>query len=202
MQKGYTCPTCGEPLWFVNQYQNWYCDRCKVYPFTTPSPMPTYYYPPPGTSSSNMIILAVVIVVIIFVVLPIALAAFILFAAPDPIIGVPPPPDEPIGEMVFVENSVGNYTGGLIILNERLNLNEVSLLIIDESLGEFGQLNPLEHDGSAQVFNGIRCTFSDSNQNNRLDVSDIFTVENGAPGDTIRLFLRPTDDLIAEFILT
>jgi hypothetical protein len=164
--------------------------------------MPYYYYPPPSSSSSNVIIFAVVLVVIIFVVLPIALAAFILLAAPDPI-GIPPqPPDEPIGEMAFVENTVGNYTGGLISLSDRLNLNEVSLLIIDESMGGFGQLNPLEHGGTAQVPNGIRCTFNDANHNDRLDVGDVFTIEDGAPGDTIRLFLRPSEDLVAEFVLT
>ena len=27
-----TCPTCGQPLTFVQQYNRWYCTNCKKYP--------------------------------------------------------------------------------------------------------------------------------------------------------------------------
>jgi len=27
----YNCPTCGNPLTFIEQYQRWYCPNCKKY---------------------------------------------------------------------------------------------------------------------------------------------------------------------------
>ena len=26
------CPTCGQPLTFIQQYSRWYCNNCKKYP--------------------------------------------------------------------------------------------------------------------------------------------------------------------------
>jgi hypothetical protein len=167
-----------------------------MYPFFQSIPMP--YYPPPKSGSSNVLIIVVVIVVIIFMIIPLILASLIFLTGPGPFNGDPP---GPTGVMNFTEFSPGNYTGAVVSLSDQLSLDEVSLLVIDDSLGGFAQINPLEDDQTAQVPNGIGCTFNDANNNNRIDAADIITIFNGASGDTIRLFHRPTDNLIAETIL-
>ena len=196
MQQGHTCPNCGVPLWFVNQYQSWYCEKCMMYPFIQPMPMP--YYPPPKSGSSSTIIIVVVFVVFLFIILPLIFVAMFFIATPGI---MTPVTTSPTGAMSFTEFSPGNYTGGIISLSDILNLDEVSLLVIDDSQGGFAQINPLEDDRTSQVPNGVGCTFNDANNNDRLDAADIITIFNGAPGDTIRLFHRPSDDLIAENIL-
>lgn len=52
---GYACPQCYQPtLRFINEYQQWWCDRCQIYippaapqPAYQPTYQPAYQSPPP-----------------------------------------------------------------------------------------------------------------------------------------------------------
>jgi FlaG/FlaF family flagellin (archaellin) len=162
--------------------------------------MPMPYYPPPQSDSTKIIIVIIVIMVVIFVVIPIILAALIMFTMPIP--------DDieltPTAAMNFVESNTepGVYMGGVVAISDTVDLEDVALVLIDDSLRASAFMDPLEDDATANITGGLGLTFNDANRNGRLDPADIFTVRNGSEGDTIRLTFRPTGDLIGEFDLT
>lgn len=160
--------------------------------------MPMMYYPPPKSDSTKIILIVVLVVVILVIVVPIILALVFLTSGPGLMTGTT---TAPTGAMSFTENIPGNYTGGIISLSDHVDVDEVSLLITDVSLFESATLDPLGDHGTAQVFNGISCTYSDSNQNSGLDAGDVFSIQNGASGDIIRLIHNPTGMAIAEYTL-
>lgn len=196
MQQGAVCPNCQRPLRFIPQYQNWYCDSCGHYPF--PQQMPMMYYAPPKSDSTKIILIVVLVLVILFVVVPIIFVAVFLTSVPD--MG-PPIETAPTAALSFTENTAGNYTGGIISLSSHVDVDEVYLVIIDISSGETATLDPLGDHGTAQVFNGISCTFTDSNQNRGLDAGDVFVIQNGASGDIIKL-IHNTGRSIVEYTLS
>jgi hypothetical protein len=181
---------------FVPQYQNWYCDFCRFYPFASQAPWPYY---PKKKDDTNVILVVVVLIIIIFVILPIIALAVLFFTMPD--FG-----DDmvtPTAAFQFTEdpNEPGRYTGGIISISDRVDLDDVSLSITDAGTGRIDIMEPLEDDGVVQITNGPSCSYDDTNNNNRIGVADDFTVTNGEPGDSIRLIHIPSDGLIAEFTL-
>jgi ABC-type sugar transport system permease subunit len=157
------------------------------------------YYPPPKSDSSKIILIIVLVLVIIFIVVPIILSAILFFTVSDMM--DEPPNIAPVGALSFTENTPGNYTGGIISLSDRVDIEDVSMTVIDISMSLSGILNPLTSSGSAQVNNGIICTFTDTNQNRDMDAGDVFTIQNGGTGDIIRLVHRPSGRAIAEYTL-
>jgi hypothetical protein len=155
------------------------------------------YYPPPKNDSTKIILIVVLVVVILVVVVPIILALVFLSSTPM----MTGTDTSPVGALHFTESSPGFYAGGIVSLSDRVDVDDASLLIIDDSLGQSATLDPLGDHGTAQVNSGISCTFTDTNSNGRLDAGDVFSIENGATGDVIRLIHRPTDRLIAEYTL-
>jgi len=98
----------------------------------------------------------------------------------------------PHGTLNFTGGETGNYTGSLVFLDERVVLEDVALIITDNTFGSDATLEPIFNGGRARVPGGITCTYTDVNGDGELDIDDTFTIENGEPGDTIRLRFRPT----------
>ncbi|UCF08872.1 MAG: hypothetical protein JSW28_04050 [Thermoplasmata archaeon] len=197
MQQGYTCPNCGRPLTYVNEYQNWYCHGCGMYPFQ--QHMPTPYYPPQKDDSTKVI--GMVILVIVIVIVIVIVAAAVLYVMVSGMMSSSE--TTPTGALDFSESTteVGTYTGGIVALSRQVDIFDVSMTITDDSLGMSSSLDPLRDEGPASIFNGMRCTFSDVNNNDRLDAGDSFRVENGGPGDVIRLVYIPTGGVMALYTL-
>ena len=155
------------------------------------------YYPPPKSDSAKTVLIVVLVVVILVIVGTIILAAIMFSTTSNMMTGTT---TAPTGAMSFTEFTPGNYTGGIISLSDQVDVDEVSLLIIDVSLGESATLDPLGDHGTVQVFNGISCTFTDTNQNRGLDAGDVFSIQNGASGDIIKL-IHNTGRSITEYTL-
>jgi hypothetical protein len=160
--------------------------------------MPMMYYPPPKNDSTKTVLIVVVIVVILVIIVPIILMAIMFSMTSGMMTGTT---TAPVGALNFREDSPGNYTGGIISLSDHVDVDDVSLSIIDISSGGSASLDPLGDHGTARVFNGISCTFTDTNQNGGLDAGDVFFIENGAFGDQIRL-IHNTGRSIAEYTLS
>jgi len=107
----------------------------------------------------------------------------------------------PPGNLEFAESSTesGLYTGRFTTLSRTVLLADVSLTITDISLGESGLLDPLVDSGTVVISSGLRCSFSDVNQNVKLDTDDIFRIEDGDPGDIMRFIYKPTGGTIATY---
>jgi hypothetical protein len=105
------------------------------------------------------------------------------------------------GDLYFSESSAeaGVFTGGFIHMSKKIYLEDVSLIITDDSLGKSGSLRPLVDGGTVVISDGLRCSFSDVNQNGELDTEDIFRIENGDSGDVIKLMYIPTGNIISSF---
>jgi hypothetical protein len=107
----------------------------------------------------------------------------------------------PNGAMSFTENTVGNYTGGLISLSDEVKISEASIIIIDVSVGSSAsQGPPLQSGVPITTSGGMSLTYTDSNGNLKLDAGDVWTVTNGATGDVIKL-IHETGKSIAEYTL-
>jgi hypothetical protein len=158
--------------------------------------MTPMYYPPPRSDTTKIILIVVLVLVVIFIIVPIILAVVFL-SSTGVMTGTT---TAPTGALSFTENTPGNYTGGIISLSDQVDVEDVALTIIDVSSGRSASLDPLEHQGTASVLNGLSCTFYESNQNGNLDAGDIFTIQNGASGDVIRLVFI-TGRSIAEYTL-
>lgn len=194
MQQGVRCPNCGQSIRFIEEHQQWYCDSCGLYPFAQSQPAPQFmpYYPPypyyPPQKSSDLGGKIILILLLIFLV--------VMFVGPLLFFLLTPPIDgdwdnTPHGTLNFTEED-GNYTGSLVFLDDRVVLEDVALVITDDSFGSDATLEPIFHGGRARVPGGITCTYTDVDGDGELDIDDTFTIENGEPGDTIRLRFRPT----------
>jgi FlaG/FlaF family flagellin (archaellin) len=199
MQQGTLCPRCGRVLRYIGQYQNWYCDNCRIYPYMQQMPIP-YYYPPQKEDSSKTIIIVVVIILLIFVVLPIILAAVLYFMVSGIVDDIELTPS---GNLNFEEDPYepGVYIGGFTTLTDRIDLNDLTMTITDNSQGSSDTVS-IRDGVRAQVIGGLSCTFSDVNDNDRLDTIDTFRINNGAPGDSIRIVYEPTGGVIASDTLS
>ena len=162
-------------------------------------PIP-YYYPPPKEDSSKTIIIVVVIILIIFVVLPIILAAVLYFMVSGIVDDIELTPS---GNLNFEEDPYepGVYIGGFTTLTDRIDLNDLTMTITDNSQGSSDTVS-IRDGVRAQVIGGLSCTFSDVNDNDRLDTIDTFRINNGAPGDSIRIVYEPTGGVIASDTLS
>lgn len=157
--------------------------------------------PPPRDDSSKTIVWIILILVILFFVLPIILGfLMVIFLSP---IGFPED-TIPTGIMHFERDpeEPGLYTGNFISLDDRISLNDMSISITDDDLDSSASLNPLVDDGFVEIPNGMNLTFTDVNNNERIDTVDTFIINNGAPDDRIMVIHRPTGGLIASYTLS
>ena len=195
MQQNVRCPNCGQSLSFVKDSQQWFCNSCGVYPFAQTQPAPQYmpyypaypYYPPQRSSSMSYKIIPIILIVLL-IILFIGPLLFFLITAPN-IDG--PVDNTPRGTLSFTEQG-GIYTGALVFIDGRVDVEEVALVITDESFGSDATLEPLFDGGRARVPGGLSCIYTDVDGDGELDISDTFTLEDGEPGDRIRLRFRPT----------
>lgn len=198
MQQGYPCPRCGRLLRYIPEYRNWYCDNCRLYPYAQQMAMP--YYPPKKDDSAKTIIIVVVIVVVLVIIIPLILAAVLYFMVSDMVGDFEM---TPTGTLDFQRSPTepGVYTGFFTSLSENMDLEDVSMTILDVGTGS-ATLGPLVDGGIAQVPGGMNCTFYDTNHNDELDTNDRFVIYNGDSDDIIRIIYRPTGGMIASGALT
>lgn len=197
MQQGSQCPICGKLLRYITQYQNWYCDNCRIYPFIQTTPTP--YYPPPRDDSAKTILWIVIIVVVLIIIVPIILAAALYFMVSDMMTETR---TTPTVSLYFDMEDSGNYNGYVVASTDTIDLVDVTMTIIDNSMDSSASLDPLVDGGAAQTVGGMSCTFFDLNYNDELDSADTFRVNNGASGDRIRLIYRPTGGLMVSYTLS
>jgi hypothetical protein len=137
----------------------------------------------------RMLIIGVVILVPLIIIGSIIVA---LMATPDPN-DIDVTPLTPQGSLRFDDlQSVGEYNGYFTTLSEEVRLEDVELMIMDDSLLTTAILEPLVDGGTAEVSGGMNCTFFDSDGDGRLSLPDTFRIFNGASGDEIRIIYLPT----------
>jgi PKD repeat protein len=108
----------------------------------------------------------------------------------------------PVGSLNFNENTPGNYTGGIISLSDQVFIIEALLFIEDASTGLNATHDPMQSGTPLQAGLGLIVTYDDSNHNGKLDAGDVWTVQNGASGDIIKLIFISTGGTIASFTLS
>jgi hypothetical protein len=106
----------------------------------------------------------------------------------------------PTGALSFTENTLGNYTGGIISLSDQVLISEASITIIDISDGSSSSHEPMKSGVPLTTSGGMSLTYTDSNSNMKLDAGDVWTITNGAAGDVIKL-IHETGKMIAEYTL-
>lgn len=116
-----------------------------------------------------------------------------------------PPPFEhpsPRGSLDFTETSPGNYTGGIIWLSDEVKLSQAIITINDVSDASVASQGPPLLSGvPITTSGGLSLTFTDTNNNNRMDPEDVWTISNGAEGDRIMWLHDATGRDIARYII-
>jgi PKD repeat protein len=107
----------------------------------------------------------------------------------------------PTGALSFTENTVGNYTGGLIALSDELYISDASITIIDVSTSDSASQDPVQSGVTLQAGSGLNLTYTDSNGNGKMDAGDVWVIKNGASGDVIKL-IHKTGKSVAEYTLS
>lgn len=195
MDKGHVCQECGNEMRYNPEKEKWYCDNCR------------HSYVPENVQKSTPMPLknqsTTAIWLLVIVVLSVVILTFIAAAALYIMVGgiINGPPGTLTGDLEFSESSTepGVFTGGFSYLSKKVDLEDVSLTITDESLEESGFLKPLVDGGTVVISDGLRCSYTDVNQNREMDTDDIFRLENGASGDMMRFVYVPTGGLIASY---
>jgi flagellin-like protein len=140
-----------------------------------------------------------VIAVILMVAITVVLAAVLYVMVSGMMTGTT---TAPTGALSFTENTVGNYTGGVISLSDTVKVSDASVTIIDISTGNSKSLDPLASGTAITPGAGeLSVTYTDSNANLKIDAGDVWTVTNGAAGDIIKL-IHKTGKSVAEYTLT
>ena len=194
MKEGHACPECGDELRYLPDKKNWYCTNCQQSSFpknlqrTNPLPLKNH--------STKAVWLLVIVVLSVVILTFVAAAALYMMMG-----GMIDNDSTPSGELYFSESSTesGLHTGGFTTLSETVYLEDVSLIITDNSIGESASLQPLVDGGTLVISGGLRCSFSDVNQNSELETEDILRIENGGSGDIMKFVYIPTGGLIAQY---
>jgi flagellin-like protein len=138
-----------------------------------------------------------VIAVILMVAITVVLAAVLYVMVSGMMSGTT---TAPTGALSFTENTVGNYTGGVITLSDSVKITDASVTIIDVSTSASASQDPLASATPLQAGSGMTLTYTDSNGNLKIDAGDVWTISNGASGDVIKL-VHTTGKSIAEYTL-
>jgi hypothetical protein len=99
--------------------------------------------------------------------------------------------------MVFSQDAEesGTYYGNVRDVN--IDLSNVKIKIKDSSSDSTNSTETLEDNLILETDGNFNCTFSDKNANGKLDSQDEFFVQNADDGDTIRLFLKTSNNELA-----
>ncbi|UCF08871.1 MAG: hypothetical protein JSW28_04045 [Thermoplasmata archaeon] len=194
MMQNYTCPNCGSGLRYVPQYQNWYCDNCRIYPFMQQAPAP---YPHKPTEKSGTLPW-IVAIVIILIAIPIIIG--VVYVILDPI------PNEhecgTSGALDFSESTQtpGLYTGAFLSLSKSIKIAETSVTITDDSSGNSQSQDPLNPGTTIGTGSGgLNLIYYDSTDNNKIDGGDVIRGYNAASGDIVKFVYKPTGGMIASY---
>jgi flagellin-like protein len=143
-----------------------------------------------------------VIAVILMVAITVVLAAVLYVMVSGMMTGTT---TAPTGAFSFTESTSnpGNYTGTLISISTETKFTDASLTIIDDSSGNSGSQDPIDSGTPVLTTGGagqLTLTYTDTNDNNKLDAGDVWKVANGGTGDNIKL-IHKTGKSIAEVTL-
>ena len=196
MEQGFQCPQCGKALTFLPHHSRWFCDSCNMYFIHQPDSMPNYH--PPKDPSKTIALWIIVIVICMAIVLSIFIIGMLYFMISP---GVREFEPTPTGALSFTESTSesGTYSGYFVSLSEFVDIEDVYLIITDDSMGQSLTMNSLEDGGTVQVPGGMSCTYSDVNGNGKMDGPDRFTVHNTQHGDVIKIVYGPTGGVIAQY---
>lgn len=140
-----------------------------------------------------------VIAVILMVAITVVLAAVLYVMVSGMMTGTT---TAPTGALDFHETTTGNYTGGIVSLSDQVKLSDASITIIDATDGSSASQGPPLVSGTPiTTSGGMSLKFTDTNNNNRIDAGDVWTVTGGADDDSIRL-IHETGKSIATYTLT
>ena len=107
----------------------------------------------------------------------------------------------PTGALEFEETSPGNYTGSMVSLSKVLVLRDISMSITDDSNGHWDTLKRIYNHATVGAEGGVRCTFEDTNSNEKLDTWDRFYLWDAGSGDILKLVYTATGGVIAQYTL-
>lgn len=141
-----------------------------------------------------------VIAVILMVAITVVLAAVLYVMVSGMMTGTT---TAPTGALSFTENTPGNYTGGIISLSDQTKISDASITIIDVSTSKSASLDPLASGTKVDTDTtngGLEMTYVDSNNNQKIDAGDVWTIKYGESGDVIKL-IHETGKSIAEYTL-
>lgn len=144
-----------------------------------------------------------VIAVILLVAITVVLVATLYFVVSGL---VEETEDTPKAALVFVESDDidGRFTGWVQEITKKVQIEDVSLTMVDGETGEATIIEPLVDGAVAQIGSpgvGINITYTDLGAVGRLDGSDLFIINQGTLGDKITLTYIPTDDILAYYLL-
>jgi hypothetical protein len=111
----------------------------------------------------------------------------------------------PSASLDFTETSPGNYTGGIVSSSSEIYLNEIEIEIYDSSSGysgtDDGDLTDDRHEEVDVWYGNLDLEFTDTNDNNKLDAGDVFTLTNAESGDEITIYDTYSYDEIASYTI-
>ncbi len=107
----------------------------------------------------------------------------------------------PTGALDFTESTqtTGLYTGSFVSLSKSAQINDTTLTITDDSLGNSVSQYPIVPGTVLQVPGGLNCTYYDNNQNWKIDGGDTIRAHNADSGDIIKFSYIPTGGVIAQY---
>jgi hypothetical protein len=107
----------------------------------------------------------------------------------------------PTGAFDFAEGDTGDYAGGLVSLSGDLPLSDCSVTIIDVSTGSSASDGPPLSESTLVAGSvGLNLKYHDVNENDKVDVADLWILTNAYEGDQIYL-IHETGKEIANYII-
>lgn len=105
----------------------------------------------------------------------------------------------PKGALIFKEDKDidGKFTGEF---QGSVPLNRVEISAIDFSENKTLFFDP-STETSKEIPGGLNITYTDVNQDTKLDATDTLVIQNGEHGDMITIIYKPTGEAVARDIL-
>jgi hypothetical protein len=173
----------------------------QQYPQQYQQPISQQYAPPQGKSDLPMIVGAIVITIVVII----AAVLFVVFTSEDNGNkggdGFEGSTTTPTGAFDFTEVNTGEYVGGIVSLSDDLPLSDCSVTIMDTSSGSSASSGPpLSERTISTGRGGLSLTYSDTNDNNKVDAGDVWTMDNAYRGDQMKL-IHDTGATIAAYTI-
>jgi hypothetical protein len=112
----------------------------------------------------------------------------------------------PTAALSFTEMSPGNYTGSIVSSSADIYLSDIEIEIYDDSTGWTGDDDGDLTDGNPEEidvwYGDLYLEYTDVNDNDKLDATDIITLTDADPGDRVTIRDYDTWDTIASYTIS